>query len=117
MFILLTFFAACPPGRTKKSKSRKVGEAQRFCLRQAGGSTNLSAGVFCGYLRKVFFPLIHAEKVRRSLGLIKINQSAGFFCGYLRKVFFPLIHGEKVRRSLGLIKINQSAGFFLRISA
>jgi hypothetical protein len=65
MFILLTFFAACPPGRTKKSKSRKVGEAQRFCLRQAGGSTNLSAGFFCGYLRKLFFPLILAEWVRR----------------------------------------------------
>jgi hypothetical protein len=51
----------------KKINSRKARKAQRFCLRQAGGSTNLSAGFFCGYLRKLFFPLIHAEKVRRFL--------------------------------------------------
>ena len=57
-----------PPRRTFKKKLTHA-KPQRFCLRQAGGSTNLSAGVFCGYLRKLFFPLILAEKVRRSVGI------------------------------------------------
>ena len=35
-----------------------------------------------------FFPLILAEKVRRSLGLIKINQSAGFFLRISALAFF-----------------------------